>query len=109
MSMSNRDLATIHDYTTLTPEVRAFLTAKLEQVIEAMDPYVDGTFELSPAIAQVYLRALRELGLLYRVYDRPGEKEETVEVAPQLALEAVRAEVGAQLAELAARTGAVSA
>lgn len=104
MSMSNRDLAAIHDYTTLAPEVRAYLTAKLESLLEAMEPYVDGTFELSPAVAQVYLRALREMGLLYRVYDRPAAKDDTQEVAPQLALEAVRAEVLGQLEELAARS-----
>lgn len=101
------DLARIEDYTTLRPAVRAFLTAKLQGVLDSLEPYMDGTFEMSPRMAEVYLRALREMGLLYRVYDPPrvdpGE-EETEAPSPQLALEAVRREVSSQLEELELRT-----
>lgn len=105
MNLNSRDLAAIEDYTTLAPEVRAHLTAKLSAVLDALEPYVDGTFELSPAMVTVFLRTCRELGLLYRVYDPPKAGPEAVEaVAPQLALEATRADVMAQLEELAARS-----
>lgn len=102
---SGADLANLEDYTTLRPGVRAFLTGKLQGVIESLEPYVDGTFELSPRMVEVYLRALREMGLLYRVYDPPrvdpGHEEE---LEPQLALEAVRRDVMSQLDELEMRT-----
>jgi hypothetical protein len=106
MSIPSRDLAAVEDYTTLSPMVRAHLTAKLENVLEAMEPYLDGTFELSPRMVEVYLRALRELGLLYRVYDPPRapDPREGQEMEPQLALEARRNEVLASLEELATRT-----
>lgn len=101
----SRDLATVEDYTTLAPEVRAYLTGRLQMALEAMEPYVDGTFEVSPGMMTVFLRACRELGLLYRVYDRPAAKpdEEVEEVAPQLALEQVRQEVLESLEELSQR------
>lgn len=102
-----RDLAQIDDYTSLAPEVRAHLTAKLHSVLEALEPYIDGTFEISPRMVEVYLRALRELGLLYRVYDPPRvtNPNDGLEMEPQLALEARRVEVMRSLEELAARQG----
>lgn len=100
----SRELATIEDYTTLAPQVRAYLTGRLQMALEAMEPYVDGTFEVSPGMMTVFLRACRELGLLYRVYDRPAAKaDEGVEVEPQLALEQVRQEVLDSLEELSQR------
>ena len=105
MDLPTRDLATIEDYTTLSPAVRAHLTVKLQMVTEALEPYLDGTFEISPRMVEVYLRALRELGLLYRVYDPPRVKpDEGSEVEPQRALEARRLEVMQSLEELALRT-----
>lgn len=101
-----RDLATVEDYTQLAPEVRAHLTGKLHMVLEALEPYLDGTFEISPRMVEVYLRALRELGLLYRVYDPPKmpDSSEDAELEPQLALEMRRQEVMSSLEELASRT-----
>ena len=106
MSLPNRDLAAIEDYTKLAPEVRAHLTVKLQMVCEALEPYLDGTFEISPRMLEVYLRALRELGLLFRVYDPPRmpEVDPAAALAPQLALEQRRAEVLASLDELAERS-----
>ena len=106
MSLPDRDLASIEDYTKLAPEVRAFLTAKLQEVAEALQPYIDGTFEISPRMVEVYLRSLRELGLLYRVYDPPKmpTTNEDQELEPQLALEMRRQEVMSSLEELASRT-----
>lgn len=98
-----RDLAGIKDPATLAPEVRAYLTVKIQGLLEGLEPYVDGTFEISPAMATVYLRAARELGLLYRAYEAPKVVDEPVAVSPQQALEAKRAQVLGQLEELAAR------
>lgn len=108
MALPTRDLAAIEDYTKLTPEVRAFLTVKLQQVAEALEPYIDGTFEISPRMVEVYLRTLREFGLLYRAYDPPRVQAEdpAKTLEPQLALEARRMEVMQTLDELAARTKA---
>lgn len=105
MSLPSRDLASIEDYTSLAPEVRAHLTAKLHMVLEALEPYLDGTFEISPRMVEVYLRALRELGLLFRVYDPPKapEVDPAAVLAPQLALEQRRQEVLSSLEELAQR------
>jgi len=99
-----RDLAGIKDPSTLAPEVRAYLTVKIQGLLEGLEPYVDGTFEISPAMATVYLRAARELGLLYRAYEAPKGQEETQPVSPQQALETARAQVLGQLEELAARS-----
>lgn len=106
MSLPTRDLAAVEDYTKLAPEVRAHLTVKLQQVAEALEPYIDGTFEISPRMVEVYLRTLRELGLLYRVYDPPRVQVEdpAATLEPQLALEARRLEVMQSLDELASRT-----
>lgn len=105
MDLPIRDLAQIEDYTVLKPHVRAHLTAKLEMLLDAIEPYLDGTFDLSPRMAEVYLRGLRELGLLYRVYDPPKPPEvEDEQMEPQLALEARRLEVMSSLDELASRT-----
>jgi hypothetical protein len=106
MSLPTRDLAAVDDYTKLAPAVRAHLTVKLEAVLEALEPYIDGTFEISPRMVEVYLRALREMGLLYRVYDPPRtpEADPDAALAPQLALEARRLEVMRSLEELSART-----
>jgi hypothetical protein len=106
--MNPTDLATIEDYTTLQPGVRAFLTGKLQALIETLEPYCDGTFELSPRMVEVYLRTLREMGLLYRVYDPPradpDPEQEQEELAPLKALEAARRDILAQLEELELRT-----
>lgn len=105
MGLPIRDLAAVDDYTKLSPAVRAHLTAKLEGVLDALEPYIDGTFEISPRMVEVYLRALRELGLLYRVYDPPRMPDSTEgqEMEPQLALEARRLEVMQSLEDLALR------
>lgn len=107
MSLPRRDLAAIEDYTTLAPEVRAHLTVKLEAVLEALEPYIDGTFEISPRMVEVYLRSLRELGLLYRVYDPPRRPDvvEGQEMEPARALEMRRLEVMQSLEDLALRLG----
>lgn len=104
---SSRDLSGVTDQSTLAPEVRAYLTGKLSTLLDSLEPYVDGTFELTPRMTEVYLKALRELGLLFRVYDRPvakpGEDGETIPAA--VALEMARTAVVAQLEELSRRQG----
>lgn len=106
MTLPSRDLAAIDDYTKLAPEVRAHLTVKLQMVLEALEPYLDGTFEISPRMVEVYLRTLRELGLLFRVYDPPRvpDADPADEQAPQLALDQRRQQVLSSLEDLAERT-----
>jgi hypothetical protein len=59
------------------------------------------TGPINPGLVKVYLQALRELGQLYQAYEAP--KEAAVAVSAELALEAQRAVVLAELETLAAK------
>lgn len=88
----------------MQPVVRRHNTAKLRALVEGLEPYVDGSYgPVNPRMCEVYMRALRELALLYRVYDPPKEKV-AEEQEPALRADVVRAQVLRQLEELSGRS-----
>lgn len=92
------------DVLALQPVVRNHNAAKLRAIIDRLEPEVDGSYgPVNPRMIEVYLKALRELGNLYRVYDAPRPREDA-SGAEERSMEALRATVARQLDELAART-----
>lgn len=91
------------DLTAMQPVVRRHNTQKLRQLIETLEPYIDGSYgPVSPRMAEVYMKALRELGLLYRIFtDLPASVEANTPLSPV----EIRARVLAQLESLAAKQG----
>lgn len=50
-------------------QARVWTTSKLRSLIQALDPYVDGTLgEVSPRHASVYVSAIREMDRLWGAY-----------------------------------------
>lgn len=96
------------DVEALQPAVRAFAARKLRTLVERLEPEIDGSSgPVNPRMIEVYLKALRDFGDLYRVRDRPPprpEPEDTAAIAQQR-LEVLQAKVAAQLRELQGRTG----
>lgn len=93
------------DVAALTPVVRQRNAQKVAALIERLEPEVDGSYgPVNPRMIEVYLKAIRELGTMYRVYDRPPPpKEEETEAVEVQRLEVLRAKAEAQLRELASR------
>lgn len=90
------------DWDALRQAVRSHNTAKIREVLTALEPGVMGwTGPINPALVKVYLQALRELGQLYQAYDAP--KQEVQQGTAELALEAQRAQVLGELETLAAK------
>lgn len=59
-------------------QVRTWTTAKLRELVEVLDPYVNGTLgDVSPRHATVYLQAVRELNKLWGAYEVPESPSET--------------------------------
>lgn len=87
----------------LTPVVRQFLAQRCHRLLDALEPYIDGTMgPVSSRHVGNYLTTLKLLGTLYRVYDKtpvpPAEPTpETVRA------EILRDLVLGQLTELEAR------
>lgn len=92
----------IEDWESQRALIRLHNTGKIREVLTALEPGVMGwTGPINPSQVKVYLQALRELGQLWGAYEPP----KPVEVAEtgELALEAQRAAVLAELETLAAR------
>jgi hypothetical protein len=88
------------DWVELARQVRNHNTAEIKKVLAALEPYVDGSFgAINPAHVRTYLEALKQLGQLWRVFDRPEERTEAG-VDEQLVLESRRSKVLAQLEEI---------
>jgi len=88
------------DFEHAKEQVRMTLTAKYKQVLDSLEPYVDGSFgSIQPAHVTAYLKAARELGLLWKSYDQPGHAEEVKGPDEELMVLSARQE--AVLAELA--------
>lgn len=92
----------IEDWDALRQAVRSHNTAKIRELLSALEPGVMGwTGPINPALVKVYLQALRELGQLYQAYEAP---KQTVEAGTaELALETQRAVVLAELETLASK------
>lgn len=90
------------DWQELARQVRNHNTAEIKKVLAALEPYVDGSFgAINPAHVRTYLEALKQLGQLWRVFDRPEQKEDSsAGMEDPVVLEKRKAEVLAQLEEI---------
>lgn len=88
------------DFEALGHQMRMANTGRLKQVLDSLEPYVDGSLgAVSPAHVSVYLKTVDQLGKLWHAYDPPrpaveaqgGDEELMVLSARQ---EAVLAELG---------------
>lgn len=100
-------------------EVRLKATEKLSGLLDALDPYVDGTMgDVSSGMADVYVKAVKALASLYAVGRPPrvpvlppplpeppvvSVDDAAAEVAKRAALEELRAEGMRQLASVRTR------
>lgn len=88
------------DWVELARQVRNHNTAEIKKVLAALEPYVDGSFgSINPAHVRTYLEALKQLGQLWRVFDRPEERTEAG-VDEQLVLESRQAKILGDLEEI---------
>jgi hypothetical protein len=84
----------------LSHQMRMANTARMKQILDALEPYVDGSLgPVSPAHVQVYLKTCRELGLLWGAYTKPAppapdKGEDTEPMVLSARQEAVLAELG---------------
>lgn len=82
---SRGTMARFDSYEQIQDALRPELAARMTRLWKAVEPYVDGTFgEVDPRHAVVAVQLIKELGRLYRVYDRPpvvveGYTEEQVQ------------------------------
>ena len=60
------------DFDALGQQMRMANTARLKAVLDALEPYVDGSLgPVSPTHVAVYLKTVDQLGKLWRAYDPP--------------------------------------
>lgn len=92
------------DFSLLSEQMRLANTARLKALLDQLEPYCDGSLGnngVSPAHVAAYIKVVRELGLLWRSYDRPepvqGPEGGDVEA---LVLQARQEAVLAELAKL---------
>ena len=92
------------DDDALCHQIRMANTARLKALLDQLEPYCDGTLGpngVSPPHVAAYIKVVRELGLLWRSYDRPAEvKAADGPDEEAMVLEARRAAVEADLARL---------
>lgn len=92
------------DFDALGAQMRMANTARLKALLDQLEPYCDGTLGpngVSPPHVSAYIKVVRELGLLWRSYDRPGEvKASGGGDEEAMLLEARRAAVEADLVRL---------
>lgn len=90
------------DYQAIQAIIRSRNAARLERLIHGLEPQVDGTYgPVNPRLVELYMKAMSELGKLYRVFDPvkpPPPQEDPETVAAVLRQEAAR-----QLEELRGR------
>ena len=91
------------EWDQLRSAVLAHNTAEIRELLTALKPFVMGWTSgvPSPNHVKVYLAALKDLGQLYHVYDGPGSAAGAG--TAELAAEAARVRVLAELTELEAR------
>lgn len=87
-------------------QVRVWATAQLMGLIEALTPYVNGSFgEVLPQHAQAYVAAVKEINRIWRVAAPvPPPPPEVVEEDPAVESARMRERVLDQLAVLGARS-----
>lgn len=91
------------DFDALGQQMRMANTGRLKAVLDALEPYVDGSLgPVSPAHVAVYLKTVDQLGKLWRAYDPPRAAVEDSKGADeeQLVLSARQAQVLQELEKL---------
>lgn len=94
---------TPEDHAGLASQMKMANTVRIKALIDALEPYVDGSLgAVSPPHVTAYLKAVRELGLLWHAYDKPAEKPEDVKGSDEepLVLESRRAAALSELTKL---------
>lgn len=94
---------TPEDHAQLAWQMKLANTARIKDMIDALEPYVDGSLgAVSPPHANVRLKAIRELGLLWSSYDRPVEAAAESKGSDEdpVVLEARRAQALSELTKL---------
>lgn len=88
----------------LAEQVREHNSTKIYELIAQLEPHALGfTGPINPGLVRAYLEALKNLGQLWRVFDKPEVVEVAEDVRPELAAEAARVEVLRVLGVLAAK------
>lgn len=78
-------------------------TRLIMELIESLKPYIDGTLgPVSPNHANSFLKAVREVGLLWDAYAKPAVQVEQVKGVDEelMVLESRQAQVAAELSKL---------
>jgi len=72
MDETSQDLVRFDSYDQVSDALRPELAARFDKLYKSIESYVDGSFgDVDPRHAAVAVQILKELGRLYRVYDRP--------------------------------------
>lgn len=91
-------------FAQLQKAVREHNSTQIKTLLSALQPYVDGSFgRVEAPYVKVYLDALRQLGQLWKVFDRPIQVESAgvdEDKAAQVALGEQKARVLAELDKL---------
>lgn len=98
--------ASDESYEAMSQQVRMHCASRLGKLLQDLQPYVDGSFgDINAAHASVYISAVRELGRLYRVQEKPVVQQGEDMVPAAALFEAVAAAV----AEAEVRTAEATA
>lgn len=90
------------DFEQLGHQMRLANTQRLKQLLDSLEPYVDGTMgAVSPPHVNSYVKVVVELGRLWASYAPPRPKEAEKGVDEALVLSARQEAVLAQLTQLA--------
>lgn len=92
------------DFSALSDQMRLANTQRIKMILDNLEPFCDGSVGMpSPPHVMAYLKAVRELGLLWKAYERPQAAQVSSGVdEEQLVLEARQAQVVDELAKLRA-------
>lgn len=105
-------LPVARNYEELSEKTRNFAAQRLLEMIESLRPHIaeiltESPLDLEPAriqanvaLLKLHTNMIKELGLLYRVQDRPAQQQE--EVMPLAAVQQLLQEQEARMEELAA-------
>lgn len=91
----------------LAEQVRQHNSAKIYELVAQLEPLALGfSGPVNPGVVRVYLEALKELGRLWRVFDKPVEVvESVVDERPELEASRARVEVLRMLESMARKSG----
>lgn len=87
-------------FAQLTEAVRQHNSAEIKELLAQLKPFAFGyAGPINPAHVRVYLEALKQLGQLWRVFDRPEVRDEGVDETARVEVETAERQA-AVLAEL---------